>query len=243
MSDNTYFMAFSVSDRLHRDAENFIERFVYSGNPGDRSHALLFNVMEEFVYECLRVYFVEPCAKAGLSPASRKIVDSTVAVIRKTVAFVLGKLVYKLDRQQMKAVAQYMDEIMQRERGSFAVPAFIAFPLPEKWVKNFCTLEAEARSSVNPPDLDRLVVPFNELTDLAIEHFFEAPLNLISLGAMSRRMAEMGIETARAATRALLKQIFKTMTPEQIRDILALFNAMIARGPAHLAIQTTSAYG
>lgn len=242
MSDNTtYFMAFPVSDRLHRNAEDFINRFVHVGHPGDRSHALFFEVMDEFIYECLRVYFVDTCSQAGLSSGSRKIVDSTVAAIRKTVGFILGKIVHKLDRHQMKDVALYMDDIMQRERGSFAVPAFVAFPLPDAWVLGYRALEAAARHSDEPLELMRLVEPFNELTDLAIGHFFEEPLTTIGLGSILKRMAEMGIDTTRAATRTLLKQIFKTTTVPQSRAVLGQFGAMIVQGPAHKALLAVSA--
>lgn len=243
MPDSTYFMAFAVTERLHRNAEDFIQRFVYSNQPGDRPHALLQDVMDEFIYECLRVYFIETCAKAGLSPTSRKIVDSTVAAIRKTVGFVLSKIVQKLDRTQMKEVALYMDSVMQRERGNLAIPAWIAFPLPNPWVENFRQLVRHAEQSTTSPEVQPLIDSFNELTDMAIKHFFEAPLLALSLGQILRRMAEMGIDTTRAATRTLLKQIFKTMTLEQTREVLRLFNAMIVLGPAHKAAQRApSAY-
>lgn len=235
MPDNTHFMAFAVTDRLHRNSEDFIQRFVYNNQPGERPHALLQDVMDEFIYECLRVYFIETCAKAGLSPTSRKIVDSTVAAIRKTVGFVLGKIVQKLDRMQMREIALYMDSVMQRERGNLAIPAWIAFPLPHHWVENYRQWVRHTEQSSTSPEVQPLIEAFNELTDMAIKHFFEAPLQALALGQILRRMAEMGIDTTRAATRTLLKQIFKTMTLEQTREVLRLFNAMIVFGPAHKA--------
>lgn len=241
MPESTYFMAFAVSDRLHRNSEDFIDRFVYNHQPGERSHALLFDVMDEFIYECLRAYFVETCANAGLSPTSRKIVDSTVAAIRKTVGFVLGKIVHKLDRQQMKEVAIYMDEVMQRERGSFAVPAWIAFPVPEAWVHQFRSLQTRTLQSDEVPELATLVDPFTELTDMAITHFFESPLQLIELGSILKRMAEMGIDTTRAAICTLLKQVFRATTLQQTRDILQQFGSMVVLGPAHQALQHANA--
>lgn len=240
MPDNTHFMAFAVTERLHRNAEDFIQRFVYANQPGDRSHALLQDVMDEFVSECLRIYFVETGAKAGLSPTTRKIVDSTVSAIRKTVNFVLGKIVYKLDRQQMKEVALYMDSVMQRERGNLSVQAWIAFPLSTPWVTNFRELSGQVDRASSVPDVLALISAFNELSDTAMAHFFEAPLKVLALGPILRRMAEMGIDTTRAATRTLLKQIFKTMTLEQIRDVLRLFDDMIVLGPAHKALRTAS---
>lgn len=242
MPHNTYFMAFEVTERLHRNAEDFIQRFVYTNRPGDRPHALLQDVMDEFMAECLRVYFVETCARAGLSPTSRKIVDSTVAAIRKTVSFVLGKIVYKLDREQMKDIAVYMDSVMQRERGDLSVPAWVAFPLEKAWVENFRKLKADADRSQVAPDVQPLVDAFNVLADTAIEHFFVAPLQTLALGPILRRMAEMGIETTRAATSTLLKQIFKTMTLEQTREVLHQFDDMIVLGPAHKAVERLSAY-
>lgn len=242
MPHNTYFMAFEVTERLHRNSEEFIQRFVYSNRPGERSHALLQEVMDEFMAQCLRVYFVETCARAGLSPTSRKIVDSTVAAIRKTVSFVLGKIVYKLDREQMKEIALFMDSVMQRERGDLSVPAWVAFPLEKEWVENFRKLKTSADRSRTALDVLPLVDAFNALAETAIEHFFVEPLQTLALGPILRRMAEMGIETTRAATSTLLKQVFKTMTPEQTREVLHLFDAMIVFGPAHKAAERLSAY-
>lgn len=242
MPHTTYFMAFEVTERLHRNSEDFIQRFVYSHRPGERSHELLQEVMDEFMAECLRVYFVETCARAGLSATSRKVVDSTVAAIRKTVNFVLGKIVYKLDREQMKDIALYMDGVMQRERGDLSVPAWVAFPLEKAWVENFRKLKAAADRAQAAPDMQPMVNAFIHLADTAIEHFFVAPLQTLALGPILRRMAEMGIETTRAAISTLLKQIFKTMTLQQTRDVLHQFDAMIVYGPAHKAAERISAY-
>lgn len=242
MPNNTYFMAFLVTGRLHRNAEDFINRFVYANQPGERPHALLQDVMDEFIYECLRVYFIDTCAKAGLSPTSRKIVESTVAAIRKSVSFVLGKIIGKLDRQQMREVALYMDEVMQRERGNLAVPAWIAFPLTKDWVENFQQMMNQFDQASSVQDVQPLIDAFVNLADVAISHFFEAPVQAIALGPILKRMAEMGIETTRAATRTLLKQIFKTMTLEQIRDVLHLFDSMIVLGPAHKALKQITAF-
>lgn len=241
MPHNTYFMAFEVTDRLHRNAEDFIQRFVYANRPGGRPHALLQEVMDEFMAECLRVYFVETCARAGLSPTSRKIVDSTVAAIRKTVSFVLGKIVYKLDREQMKDIALYIDGVMQRERGNLGLPAWVAFPLENAWVENFRALKANADQAREAPAVQPLVDAFNALAETAIDHFFVAPLQTLALGPILRRMAEMGIDTTRAATSTLLKQVFKTMTLEQTREVLHLFDARIVLGPAHKAAERLSA--
>src|SRR5689334_1633584 len=103
MSNNIHFMAFPLSNRLHRNAEDFIDHCMCSERSSERNHVLLLGVLEKFVYECLCMYFVEPCIQAGLSPTSRRIVDSTVTAIFKTVSFALGKIIYKLDRYQMKA--------------------------------------------------------------------------------------------------------------------------------------------
>ncbi|CBL44491.1 hypothetical protein HDN1F_09080 [gamma proteobacterium HdN1] len=221
-----HYMAFEASDTLHRNAEDFIQRFVYTKQPGSEPQVLLYKVMEDFINECMQVYFVDVGVKAGLSSGSLKVVETTVGVIRKAVGFVLGRVVNKLEPKQMLAVAQHMDRVMLRARGNLSVPAWIAFSLPEEWVTAHFSAHYSLHQTTSAPDVPKLISLYSELADISITEFFETPLQLIGLGPILRKMTDVAIDTARSATRGLLKQIFKNMSREQIGEVLNIFEAM-----------------
>ncbi len=229
---SVFFMAFKTSVRLRQNTEAFIANLA-AGQVQPQSD-LLMRVMEDFVDEAIQVYFVQPMEVAQLNPVGRKMVMVAVTTIRKTAQLVLGKVLKKLSNEELVPIAEYMDEVMFRDRCNPEAAGFIAFPLSNELRERFRQIAQRAHTGQPHQVVPDLVEAFSAITDEALKAFFEKPVALLKLGPVLKKMTVLGVDTTRSATNTLLKKLFNTMEPSQLVASIDYFEALMIEGGAQL---------
>lgn len=215
-----HFMWFEASTSLRHNAETFIHNI----HRGDRNpqNVLLQRVLEEFVSQCLEVYFLVPMERAGLGPMGRKIVVTAVATLRKTINMVVGRIVRKLHERDMRSLAEFMDEAMLRDEAHPQGRTFVAFPLDPDTVHQFMRMQLQI--SAGDAAVSNLVVEgFRRVADEAVTYLFAGPIEELRLGPVLGKLAQMGIDSTRSVISGLIRRIFSTMTQQQIANTVAYF--------------------
>ena len=223
-----HFMSFEATASLRRDAEAFISH-IQKGDSAPQN-ALLQRVLDAFITQCLDTYCVTPVEVVGLSPIGRKIVITAVATVRKTAQLVVGRIIRKLSNRDMQPLAEYMDEVMVRDRCNPAGIAWVAFPLDGALVEQFRAMQRQAHSSVAPQDSIILVKPFQVIADEAISYLFQEPVDMLRLGPVLSRMAQLGIDSTRTVIAGMINRTFSTMEPSQVAATLDYFCGLIGDG-------------
>ena len=220
-----HFMWFEASSSLRQNAEIFIQNI----HKGERSpqNALLQRVLDEFVSQCLEVYFLAPMARANLGPMGRKIVVTAVATLRKTLQMVVGRIVRKLHPRDMRPLAEFMDRVMLRDYASLRGATFVAFPLEPRTVRQFLFMQQQARTGCAAASV-QVIQAFQHMADEAVTYLFAEPLEGLRLGPVLGKMAQMGVDSTRSVTSGVIRRIFSTMTPQQVADTLDYFCQHIA---------------
>lgn len=224
-SASAHFMWFEASTSLRLNAETFIQNI----HRGERSpqNELLQRVLDEFISQCLEVYFLLPMERVGLGQMGRKIVVSAVATLRKTIQMVVGRIVRKLHYRDMRPLAEFMDRVLLRDQANRPGAAFVAFPLEADTVHLFLRMQLQVQSN-DAAAPAQVTEGFQRIADEAVTYLFAEPVSGLHLGPVLGKLAQMGIDTTRSVINALIRRIFATMTPPQVADTLDYFCQHIA---------------
>ena len=219
-----HYMSFEATATLRRDAETFIAN-LQRGERASQS-LLLQQVLDAFVNQCLQVFFLAPADVAGLNPVSRKLLTTAIATIRKTLQLVVGRITRKLGNREMRPLAQFMDEVMFRDRSRPDGLAFIAFELDDDLSEQLQQLQRACRAG-NTDVTDAMVVAFQTMAEEGITRFFAEPVAMLNLGPVLRKIAEMGVDTIRSVTATLIRRLFVMLSHEQMAAVVDYFCSMI----------------
>src|SRR3990167_3785886 len=219
-----HYMSFEATATLRRDAETFIAN-LQRGERASQS-LLLQQVLDAFVNQCLQVFFLAPADVAGLNPVSRKLLTTAIATIRKTLQLVVGRITRKLGNREMRPLAQFMDEVMFRDRSRPDGLAFIAFELEDDLSEQLQQLQQTCLTG-NTDVTDAMVAAFQAMAEEGITRFFAEPVATLTLGPVLRKIAEMGVDTTRSVTATLIRRLFAMLSREQMAAVVEYFCAMI----------------
>lgn len=225
MSEHTTHVAFRSTDYLHEITDSFITRM--RNNPSKPEPATIEKIMDAFIQEVLKNFFITPTELTKVPPSTQKVVNFAAETITKASNVVIRSTAKKLDVQQNRDVAEYMD-LMRFQKDELW---YVAFPLKD-------TLAAKARDAFNTAlegssqeAIPKIVDYFHELTDVALVWYFEEPLKLLKFGPILRKVAEVGVATARKVTHSLIDRVIPTLDEEQLKISAKFGLAMLVDGP------------
>lgn len=220
-----HFMWFEATTSLRHNTETFIQN-IHKGERAPQND-LLQRVLDEFVAQCLEIYFLIPMERADLGPMGRKIVTTAVATLRKTLQMVLGRIVRKLSQRDMRPLAEFMDRVMLRDHASLRGTSYVAFPLEPQSAAQFRHMQQLAHSS-DPAAISSVILSFQTIADEAVTYFFAEPIDSLRLGPVLGKLAQMGIDSTRSVIIGLIRRIFSTMTSVQVANTIDYFCQHIA---------------
>ena len=121
-------VAFRSSDILHEKTDGFIRRM--HGGASRPEPKEIEAIMGIFIDEALTAFLTRAAEAAQLSPGMMKVVRMTTQTISKTTHLVVSRSAKKLDLQQNRAAADYMDLVRQPAPGEDFW--YVAFPVDEE---------------------------------------------------------------------------------------------------------------
>lgn len=231
MSDHSTWVAFRSSETLHQTTDGFIRRMRNGATRPEPE--TIEKIMSVFMQEVLHNFFIVPTEMAKLPASTQKIVQFTVDTINKATHLVIKSTVKKLDIDQNRRAAEYMDTV----RFSLDVKGeemwFVAFPLNEmmaaKGRKAFeMGINGDGRQA-----MPMLLEYFHQLTDIALYWYFEEPMKLLRFGPIMRKVADVGIATTRKATHTVIDKVIPGMSPEQLVVSCQYASMQLVNGPKH----------
>ena len=205
-------VAFRSSDILHEKTDGFIRRM--HGGASRPEPKEIEAIMGIFIDEALTAFLTRAAEAAQLSPGMMKVVRMTTQTISKTTHLVVSRSAKKLDLQQNRAAADYMDLVRQPAPGENFW--YVAFPVDEEMAALGKSLPGLCEE--NPEKARQELVRYLlALTDQAIDWYFERPMALLQFGPVLRKLASMGVETTRKASRSLINNLVPKLNAEQLK--------------------------
>lgn len=216
MSSKTY-VAFKSSERLYLNTDGFITR-MYGGAKTPEPHTVE-AIMNDFLDEALQAFFLDSAEFLGLGGGLRRVVHMAADTISKASHLIVKRTAKKLDIEQNRAAAEYMDTMRIKapdESGEHVW--FVAFPLEDSLAEKGnkaveLARSGEPRQSVASSMTDYLL----EITDVALVWYFEEPMKLLGFGPIMRKLVDVGVETTRKTSKSVIRKVFVKLDDDQLR--------------------------
>lgn len=217
----TTYVAFRSSDSLHQLTDGFITRMREGARQPEP--AVVEDIMTTFIDEALDAFFLKPASFSGLGGTQRKMVQVAADTISKATRLVIGRSARKMDLEQNRAAAEYMDEIrMSAPDGAFW---YIAFPID-------ATLAAQGRAL---PTIkgnadgahEEMIRYLRGITNEALDWYFDKPIALLHFGPILRKVAAIGVETTRKASYGVINKVIPKLNHEQFIQSATYYESML----------------
>ncbi len=203
-------VAFLSSDTLHTRTDAFITRM--QGDASKPEPQEIEAIMGIFIDEALQAFMVRAADAAGLSPGLFKVVNMTCQTINKATTLVIGRSAKKMDLAQNKAAAEYMDSVRQQGEQGW----YVAFPVSESMAMKGNNLPDLCANGDYQEARRELEEYLHAVTDESIRWYFEKPMELLGFGPVLRKLASVGVETTRKASRSLVRNLVPKLDDEQL---------------------------
>jgi hypothetical protein len=207
----TAYVAFRSSDSLHQLTDGFIRRM---RDPAARPEPdVVEKIMTTFIDEALQAFFLRPADLSALSSTQKRLVRIATDTISKATRLVIGRSVRKMDLEQNRAAAEYMDDI--RLPGPDHAFWYVAFPISAALAAQGHRLEAMAREGNIEAARDEMVRYLRGVTDQALIWYFDKPIALLRFGPILRKIAAVGVDTTRKASYGVINKVIPKLDAEQ----------------------------
>lgn len=230
MPSETVYVAFPSSEHLHHTTDGFIQR-MRSGATRPEPEVVE-EIMTRFLDEALETFFLAPSEMLGLGRAMKRIVHVTADTISRTSHMVVKRTAKKLDIQQNRDAAEYMDKMRMMHPDSQGNEIwYISFPISDAMARKARNAIELAEAGDLDQALPRLTDFLHELTDVALHWYFEEPMKLLGFGPVMKRIVSVAVETTRKATHSVIKRVFRHLEGEQIREAARYMDSLLVEGP------------
>ncbi|MFZ5723556.1 MAG: hypothetical protein ACOY33_07825 [Pseudomonadota bacterium] len=227
-------VAFRASAPLTASTQEYIELL---GNPRNRPNpALLADVMNHFTRDSIDAFMLAPVEQLGITGGQRRLVEFVAETVHKSTQVVMKATVNKLDHDQHRRCAEYMDAmrlLLPHEEGDGHW--YVSFPAPAAFAQRARTSMHRARTHGPKGELQETMSVMKALTDLAIENYYERPLALLRFGPILSKVSDVAIGAVRKGSHSTIDNLFPKLSEEQLAKGVDYFDALLIDVPrAHL---------
>lgn len=222
------YIAFRSSERLHENTDGFIKRMNDGATRPEPS--TVESIMNDFLDEALEAFFIQPQDFLGLSTGMRRVVNMAADTISKASHMVVKRTAKKLDLQQNREAARYMDSMRIQAKGADGELAwYVSFPIDERMVAEARDAIDKARGGENQAARDAMDRFLMKLADVGLHWYFEEPMKLMGFGPIMQKVVNVGVETTRKATKSVIKKVFGKLDADQLKAAADYIESLMIR--------------
>ncbi len=224
------FVAFEDSEKLWENSGQFI-RNMRAGVEASQI-PLLVEVMHDFLDEVLDVFVLRPMERLHLTPAAQKTVDVTVATVKKSCHFLSRKILQRLANEDVRDLAEYMDELVRVLPGRGGRPAgHTALPISGKLAQEMNRITSDLHREDPPDCIQGVTDALLELLDVAVDCLYSKPLSCLRVGAVARKIIHVNFLTVHKVLKTALVKLVPHFSVEQLRAASGYFQGLIVSVP------------
>lgn len=225
----THYTAFSASAALERLNESFVAELALS--PSRSLAPDIVQLLELFSDECMDAYFLRPVGMIDLNPMGEKVVLGGVSAIKKTIKMALRKVLGKMPNEELVPLANYIESLLLRPEEGSNLPTYIAVELPEELHQRIVAAVNKGRAEGPRLVAKKFSIALCDLVDVAIDSYFEKPIEMMTLGYLSEKIARLANDTVSSGAKTVIKKVTKTMNDEEMLAFFDFAESIIVDGP------------
>lgn len=178
--------------------------------------SLLYEVLALFVDECLDAFFLQPVEAFKLNGMGKKIVTGGVSAIRKSIDFALKKILFKLSNEDLSAISEHIETLIQRPQPESDEKAWVAVPLTDDLRNRIVGSIAEGRVSGGRKVEKEFAEALCDLVDVSLLYYFEIPIDSLKMGFLMEKLARVANDAVKSGAKTVIRKITPTMSDKEM---------------------------
>lgn len=222
-------VSFLASEKLHTRTQEYIDLMSRGGRP---DAALLGEVMNNFTHDSLHAFMLRPVEELGIAGTQRRLVEFAADTVEKTTQMVMKSVLHKLDVEQHRKSAEFMDSMrLQLPHEDVDDAWFVSFEAPPDFAARARASMARAREQGPQAELRETILVMKTLTDLALHNYYERPLAILRFGPILRKVTEVAVGTVRKGTHSTIENLLPKLNEEQLLKGVEYFDSLLVDVP------------
>lgn len=204
--------------------------FLAAMKSGSRApqNQLFTTITFDFLDLMLQALFFGPTAQITLNSFRQRLTDALGSVIKSTAHGLIRSIIAKLSNEELRPLVAYVED----RRIYLDGISHTTFPLPTHFATRFQVLH-EAIMSGNRDNIDEQIDVMNEFIDIALQYLLRIPIDLLKLGFIARKGAELGHATVRALAHSTVRKLATDISLEENQKLSLYFYQLMKEGPEY----------
>lgn len=180
----------------------------------------------DFLDVMLEALFYGPTRQIEHTGFRKRLIDGLGSLIEKTSHGLIRTVVAKLSNDELRALEGFVAE----RRLYIDGVSHVSFPLPPHFTTRFEALH-EATMSGNRDNVEQQVEVMSEFVDIALDYMFKKPIDLLKLGFIARKGADIGYSSIRSLAHSTIRKLATDVSLEENQRLSTYFYNLMKEGP------------
>lgn len=223
-----YFSVFEASTRLSDMHNQFMKNRI--DGLSDKQADLLYEVLSLFTSECLDAYFLAPVDRFNLNGMGKKIVTGGVSAMNTAIDFALKRVLFKLSNQDLAALADHIESLIQRPAPGSNEPVWITVPLTDELYNRIHeTIKKGRTNGAKTADKD-FAAALCDVVEVSLLYYFEMPIEKMKMSFLMEKMARVASDTVTSGAKAVIRKVTPTMDEKEMELFFQFVESFIKEG-------------
>jgi hypothetical protein len=226
MTESQAHWGFVIDSELLEDARVTLEE-IRSAKAGSSSlNTKAADIVSRLTAHGLKQYYHKPTEIVPLPKMIKKTADTGINVVMGAINMVIKQFFKKRSHEELVLLGRYL-EAMLWEHPEQGQP-YLIFTIPGDLKDRAMVLIQRARTDQNTQDyIADVVNALTELVEHGVVHYYEKPTQMVELGGITRKTADMGINTAQKGIRRLIEKLVTELSYPQLKELSFHIESMI----------------
>lgn len=217
------YVAIPSPEKLEKNTDSFLAA-MKTGSKQPQAQVFT-EIAFSFLDVMLEALFYGPTRQIEHTNFRKKLIDGLGSLIEKTSHTLIKSVISKLSNDELRPLQGFVEERRIKIDG---VP-HIAFPLTPHFTTRFEALH-EATMSGNR-SVDEQVEIMTEFVDASLDYLFKKPIDLLKLGFIARKSADLGYSAIRSMAHSTIRKLATDTSLEENQRLSQYFYSLMKEGP------------
>lgn len=179
----------------------------------------------DFLDVMLEALFYGPTRQIEHTGFRKKLIDGLGSLIEKTSHGLIRSVVAKLSNDELRALEGFVAERRLYLDGQ----PHVSFPLSPHFTTRFEALHEATMSGTR--NIEAQVEIMTEFVDIALDYMFKKPIDLLKLGFIARKGADLGYSSIRSLAHSTIRKLATDVSLEENQRLSGYFYGLMKEGP------------
>ena len=226
MTESQAHWGFAIDDKLLVDARQTLGEIRSATQGSSILNSRAAGVVSQLTAHGLQQYYHKPTEIVPLPKMMKKTADTGIKVVMGAINVVIKQFFKKRTHEELLLLGRYLDAMLW-EHPEHGQP-YLVFTIPSDLKDRAVILIERARTDKNTREyIGEVVNAMTELVGHGVVHYYEKPTQMVELGGLTRKTADMGMNTAQKGIRRLIEKLVMELTYPQLKELSYHLESMI----------------